>query len=159
MSAHYAYGYSDPRIVFGVMDDKVFKYYGGDYKEMSYTQALAASIRAIKEKAISDAFSVVYDVWKKRYRNEMKTDAHKYETEAKDLDIEVIHDLWQVKYGNGKITTEELANQDPFTWECGNRLWWAGYLSCSSAPELSNEYYTLLDEPNHANHRQQSTNI
>lgn len=150
MTARYSFGWSDPRAMYGSFGNVAFKLYGKDYKKVSSVKAI---FNAVTAKSLDDVFNTVYKIWNKRFDNNMKVDAHKYETEAKDLDIQVIHDLWQVKYGNEKITAEVLANQDPFTWECGNRLYWAGYLSHSSAPDLSNDSYTLLDEPNHANHR------
>lgn len=57
-----------------------------------------------------------------------KIDTHDYATEAKTLDIETCRAMWLVHYGDGWIDATELAEQDPLTWEIGNRLFWAGLL-------------------------------
>ena len=55
-----------------------------------------------------------------------KVDAHKYETEAKDLPIEVCQNMWLAKYGNEPVSMVEIQNQEKLIWEIGNRLYWAG---------------------------------
>ena len=54
-----------------------------------------------------------------------KIDTHDYATEAKTLDIETCRAMWIVRYGDGWIDATELVEQDPLTWEIGNRLFWA----------------------------------
>ena len=55
-----------------------------------------------------------------------KIDTHDYATVAKTLDIETCRAMWIVRYGDGWIDATELVEQDPLTWEIGNRLFWAG---------------------------------
>jgi hypothetical protein len=67
-------------------------------------------------------------VFKTTYMEKAKVDAHKYETEAKDLPIEVCRNMWVVRYGNEPVSMEEINNQDKLVWEIGNRLYWAELL-------------------------------
>lgn len=150
MTQRYAVGWTDANAVYSTGWGSIrYIRYGEEFKKMDYTKALASSLQQTRMKIINDMFGKVFSVWNKQYQGakDMKTDAHKYETEAKDLDIEVAKDFWIVKYGNEKVSSEELANQDPFTWECGNRLYWAGYLQRNEAPDILNEFYTLADKP------------
>lgn len=150
MSLRYAHGYTDPRAVFG-LPSLVSVRYGMEYKIMSYTSALAESMKQTREKALNEIFKDVYAKWRRRFGtndgDDMKVDAHKYETEAGTLDIDVIKNIWTVKYGNDPVSMETIADQDPFTWECGNRLHWAGYLKSEQAPSSFSDYYVLLDKP------------
>lgn len=61
-----------------------------------------------------------------------KADAHEYETEAKNLDIETCRAMWLVNYGDNWIDAIELTKQDNLTWEIGYRLYWAGLLEHDS---------------------------
>ena len=113
-------------------------------KEEKYTHALAKSFKDIANKALTEIFEETYSKWKRKYKGKnMNVDAHKYTTEAKDLDIEVIKNLWLVKYGNEPVTLEETQNQDELMWECGNRLYWAGYLEGNKI----NDTFTLRTTP------------
>lgn len=86
--------------------------------------------------ALNNAFRSAYANGNHRYGEEHKTktmekakvDAHKYETEAKDLPIEVCQNMWLAKYGNEPVSMEEINEQDKFVWELGNRLYWADLL-------------------------------
>jgi hypothetical protein len=127
----YAFGYSDPRSIYSVAG-KITRLYGTEHKKMSYTESLASSMKNLVEKTIGEVFVDEYNKISCKYGKEgspvKKIDAHGYTTEAKDLDIEVIKNIWLVKYGNEPVNETELVKQDDFTWECGNRLYWAGIL-------------------------------
>ncbi len=77
--------------------------------------------------------------------SKQRADTHKYTTEAETLPIDVLEGIWLVKYGNEPVRTDALAIQDPFTWECGNRLYWAGLLQ-ENPPDFDTftQSYTLL---------------
>lgn len=101
---------------------------------------------------INELFKDAYANWFKRYggndTNEqglpmtpLKTDDHKYTTEAKDLPIEACVNMWIIKYGSGAVPAMETAEQEPLMWEIGNRLWWANRLQ-HNKPE---DTYEIID--------------
>lgn len=65
---------------------------------------------------------------KTKAMTKVKIDAHKYETEAGTLPIEVCQNMWLIKYGNEPIKAVDTVDQDDLMWEIGNRLFWAGLL-------------------------------
>lgn len=72
-------------------------------------------------------FDVEYSLFKK-YGQGDEVDKHNYQTEAEKLPIKVCRDMWVIKYGNEPVDMEVRQAQDQFTWEIGNRLFWAGAL-------------------------------
>ena len=76
---------------------------------------------------INALFDVEYSLFKK-YGQGDEVDKHNYQTEAKSIPIKVCRDMWVIKYGNEPVDDSTIAEQDQFTWEIGNRLFWAGAL-------------------------------
>jgi hypothetical protein len=68
-----------------------------------------------------------------------KVDAHNYKTEAKTLPLETCKSFWIIKYGDRALTgleAKDLMEQDDFTWEIGNRLFWAGEIEHNKEQDL-----------------------
>ena len=125
----YTTGWTDSRGVFGVEVSKIpSKRYGAEHAEdpsISYAKSLAASMTATKDALMAS----ILKKQAKRYEGfSLKVDAHKYETEAKDLPIETCVNMWIIKYGDEPVDASELVEQDDLIWEIGNRLYWAGLL-------------------------------
>lgn len=97
----YATGWADPRSLFS---------------SVWVTKRMYGAVHAYKNK------------WGSPLMPKKKVDDHKYKTEAKELPIEACRNMWIIKYGNEAVSMEIVNNQDEFSWEVGNRLWWANEL-------------------------------
>ena len=92
-----------------------------------YAQALAQAMEQTKNAIAAKIMKGAFGTKLRRYEGEqMKVDAHKYVTEAKNLPIDVCENLWITKYGNEPLRALALNEQDELMWEIGNKLFWVG---------------------------------
>jgi hypothetical protein len=107
-------GWTDPRVIYNSAP-KVETRYGTEYKQKAK--------------------------WGSPLMPNKKVDAHKYETEAKDLPIEACVSMWVIKYGDGQVPAIETTEQGKLMWEIGNRLWWANRMNYNQ----STDTYEIID--------------
>jgi len=129
VTERYSHGWTDPRGLYG--NEIIIRRYGREYymeqTTSQYAQALAQAMEQTKNAIAAKIMKGAFGTKLRRYEGEqMKVDAHKYVTEAKNLPIDVCENLWITKYGNEPLRALALNEQDELMWEIGNKLFWVG---------------------------------